>query len=106
MHTRGLSRRDFARAVGIGAGVVATGPPSALLRESGTAAAQQAPPTSPLNFGRMFPDLPPFAEPTETVKAALRALGAPGGIMDAKDNLAAGPVQLIVDPALSAQQSR
>jgi hypothetical protein len=99
---RGLSRRDFARAVGIGAGVVATGAPSTLLGEPGTAAAQQAPPTSPLNFGRMFPDLPPFAEPTDSVKAALRALGAPGGIMDAKDNLAAGPVQLIVDPALSS----
>jgi len=50
----------------------------------------------------MFPNLPTFAEASDSVVAALRALGAPGGIMDAKDNLAAGPVQLIVDPALSA----
>jgi hypothetical protein len=35
------------------------------------------------------------------VRAALRDIGKPGGILDAADNLAAGPVQLIVDPALS-----
>jgi hypothetical protein len=35
------------------------------------------------------------------VSAALRDIGKPGGILDAADNLAAGPVQLIVDPALS-----
>src|SRR5262245_33368306 len=50
----------------------------------------------------MFNDLPTFAEPDDAVIAALREIGAPGGMMDAGDNLAAGPVQLIVDPALSA----
>jgi hypothetical protein len=98
---RGLSRRDFARAVGIGAGAIAAGAPPALLGEPGTAAAQTPADPNPLNFGRIFNNLPAFAEPTERVKAALRELGASGGIMDAHDDLSAGPVQLIVNPALS-----
>jgi hypothetical protein len=98
----GLSRRDFARVMGIGAGAVATAASgTTLLAGPRTAAAQQAPGPSPLTFGRMFPNLPAFAEPTDAVIAALRELGAPGGIMDANDNLAADPVALIVDPALS-----
>jgi hypothetical protein len=52
-------------------------------------------------FGRIFPELPPFAEPSSKLEAALLELGKPGGILDAKDNLAAGPVALIVDPALT-----
>ena len=48
-------------------------------------------------FGRMF-DLPAFAAPTPEVKAALAELGKRGGLMDARDNLSAGPVALIVDP--------
>ena len=51
-------------------------------------------------FGRMF-DLPAFASPTPDVKAALSELGKRGGLMDARDDLSAGPVALIVDPALS-----
>lgn len=56
--------------------------------------------TLPGRFGRMF-HLPPFAPPTAAARAALLELGKPGGILDANDNLAAGPVALIVDPALS-----
>jgi hypothetical protein len=52
------------------------------------------------NFGRMFRNLPPFAPPTDAVRDALMQLGSPGGIMDANDNLAAGPVALITDPNL------
>jgi hypothetical protein len=51
-------------------------------------------------FMRMF-HLPPFASPTPVVTAALTALGRRGGLMDARDDLAAGPIALIVDPALS-----
>jgi hypothetical protein len=51
-------------------------------------------------FGRMF-HLPPFAAPTPAVKAALVRLGARGGPLDAHDNLAAGPIALILDPALN-----
>jgi hypothetical protein len=56
---------------------------------------------SPQTFGRLFPALPPFALPTEAVRAALRELGRPGGIMDARDQLDKGPIQLILDPGLN-----
>ncbi len=59
-----------------------------------------APPNSML-FGRIFPQLPPFAEVTDTVQAALLEIGSQGGIMDAQDDLAAGPKELIVDPAVN-----
>ena len=36
-------------------------------------------------FGRLFPELPPFATDTEAVRAALRELGKKGGLMDATD---------------------
>jgi hypothetical protein len=56
-------------------------------------------------FGRMFPDLPPFAQASPKLSAALMEMGKPGGILDAKDNLAAGPVALIVDPALNTNNA-
>ena len=56
----------------------------------------------PDRFSRLFPNLPPFAARSAPLEAALRELGRPGGLMDAKDNLAAGPVLLITDPANSA----
>lgn len=37
-------------------------------------------------FGRMFGHLPPFASDTPEVRAALLEIGAPGGIMDARDD--------------------
>jgi hypothetical protein len=86
---RALSRRQFLKA--LGGGVAALG------------VAHAAPPadsTRPGRFGVMF-QRPPFAPPTDEVREALLALGAPGGILDAKDELTAGPVALIVDPALS-----
>jgi hypothetical protein len=52
-------------------------------------------------FGRIFPGLPPFAEATDTVRAALLEVGKPGGIMDAADDLAAGAKNLIVDPTVN-----
>ena len=52
------------------------------------------------HFGRMF-HLPKFAPPTDAVRDALMELGRPGGIMDANDDLTAGPVALITDPNLS-----
>ena len=53
------------------------------------------------NFGRMFRNLPTFAPPNNAVRDALMELGSLGGILDANDDLAAGPVALIVDPNLS-----
>jgi Animal haem peroxidase len=52
-------------------------------------------------FGRIFPGLAPFADATDTVRAALLEVGMQGGIMDADDDLAAGPKNLIVDPAVN-----
>ncbi len=52
-------------------------------------------------FGRLFPTLPPFAADTPSIRAALAELGAPGGPMDAGDDLS-DPVTLITDPAKSA----
>ena len=53
------------------------------------------------HFGRMFNNLPTFAPQNAKVTEALIELGKPGGLMDAKDNMAAGPIALIVDPLLN-----
>jgi hypothetical protein len=56
---------------------------------------------SATTFGRLFPGLPPFAHDTPALRAALLAIGAPGGMLDAKDDLFGpngGPVKLITDP--------
>jgi len=58
-------------------------------------------PASSVDFGRIFPSLPPFAEANDTVRAALLEVGSPGGIMDAGDQLSAGPKALIVDPTVN-----
>ncbi len=57
--------------------------------------------TLPGRFGRMFQNLPPFAPANNAVRAALMELGRPGGLLDAKDDLTAGPVALIINPGLS-----
>jgi hypothetical protein len=58
-------------------------------------------PATNVDFGRIFPNLPPFADATDTVRAALLEVGMQGGILDAKDDLAAGPKALIVDPTVN-----
>ncbi len=112
----GPSRRDFLRGVGAaGAGLVAGSAASAGVVPASAQAGSAAPravrgrrrrgrhgvPASSSDFGRLFPSLPPFAEPGETVRGALLEVGMSGGIMDARDDLAAGPKALIVDPAVS-----
>lgn len=67
---------------------------------AGVGAQSGASPAS-TEFTRIFPHLPAFAPPSSRVRAALAELGRKGGMMDAGDNLAAGPVALIADPALS-----
>jgi hypothetical protein len=108
------SRREFLKGVGaVGAGLVAGSlgvDPAAASRKRrqkpykhhhGHRRTTPGAPASPEDFGRMFPSLPPFAEANDTVRAALAEVGKPGGIMDARDNLAAGPKALIVDPAVN-----
>jgi hypothetical protein len=58
-------------------------------------------PASSVDFGRIFPDLPPFADATDRVRAALQRVGSEGGILDADDDLAAGPKALIIDPSVN-----
>ncbi len=53
-------------------------------------------------FGRMFPSLEPFAADTPTLRAALMKIGEKGGIMDAQDDPNASAKDLIINPALSA----
>src|SRR5512134_1841747 len=84
-------RRRFLRSLAVGAAAAASGFP-------GSGFAQTF---RPDRFGRLFGRLPPFARTSPQVDQALMEIGKPGGIMDARDALERGPVDLIVDPALS-----
>src|SRR5215472_8530845 len=107
----GLTRRGLLAGAGAaGAGWAATsagllaGPSAAAsaaaIAPSGMMLPPGAPPSSAF-FGRMFPRLAAFAEANDTVRQALMEVGAPGGILDAGDDLAAGPKALIVNPAVN-----
>jgi hypothetical protein len=107
----GLTRRGLLAGAGaVGAGLAA-GPAGLLAgRPAAARAAAEAParlglppgaPASSGFFGRMFPGLAPFADATDTVRAMLLEVGQPGGILDAGDDLAAGPKALITDPAVN-----
>ena len=105
------SRRGFLKGVGAaGAGLIAgsvgAGPATADAAPGPLAPRRYAPsgggnPASSVDFGRIFPSLPPFADANDRVRAALLEVGAPGGIMDAGDQLSAGPKALIVDPTFN-----
>jgi Animal haem peroxidase/TAT (twin-arginine translocation) pathway signal sequence len=115
--TRGRvpSRRDFLKGLGAtGAGLVAGSaaagaawagsPAEAATTAAGRAgryAREHGVPASRVDFGRIFPKLPPFAEASDRVRAALLEMGKPGGILDARDQLSAGPKALIVDPTVN-----
>ncbi len=95
---RKFSRRRFLGTMGAGAGALALDPAGAL------AASRQAPARGAVrsdHFGRLF-QLPPFARQSPAVEQALLEIGKPGGLLDAGDDLAAGPKALIVDLTLSA----
>jgi Animal haem peroxidase len=95
-----ITRRKFLGAIGTGAVMAST---TSLFTARG-AHAQVRPRRFVIRedrFGRVFPELPPFANASPALEAALRDIGKPGGMLDAKDDLLAGAVQLIVDPALS-----
>jgi hypothetical protein len=104
-HSSGISRRAFLGA--LGAGAIA---PTAMLGGGRNAYANDGVLRGRHvirsdRFGRMFPDLPAFAIPSGRLNNALLALGAKGGLMDAKDPLDGDPrrpVLLITDPANSA----
>ena len=95
-----LSRRGALRAFGIGTAGAVVGP-SVLADQVAAAAHTGGHAAVPNHFGRLFPTLPPFARSSPSLRAALLELGRPGGLLDAGDDLSAGPVRLITDPALS-----
>ncbi len=107
---QGVSRRGLLTGAGAAGAGLAVGSIAGL---PGAAAATAGPgtvnpglarpgaPASSHLFGRIFPSLPPFAEANDTVRAALMEVGAPGGVLDAHDDLAAGPKNLIVDPTVN-----
>ncbi len=97
-----ISRRRLLGLFGAGAGAaVVAGTPIGGALSSIPAAHSATTQTSPTTFGRLFPNLPPFAQATDPVKAALVELGKPGGLLDAADDLSAGPIRLIADLTLS-----
>ena len=105
------SRRGFLKGVGaagagllagsVGAGSAAADATPATLAPRRYAHGGGGAPASSVDFGRIFPSLPPFAEANDTVRAALLEVGSPGGIMDAGDQLSAGAKALIVDPTVN-----
>jgi hypothetical protein len=96
------SRRRFLARAGLGAGAVAVGGGITLAGPVSAAPARSRfVSTDPQHFGRIFPNLEPFAPASKGVSKSLVALAAPGGLLDAQDQLSAGPVKLITDPSLS-----
>jgi hypothetical protein len=91
-----LSRRGFIGALGAGA----MAPGVCMMAGAANAQTANAFTIREDRFGRIFPDLPPFATPSPALTAALTEIGKPGGMMDAKDQLDQGPTLLITDPAL------
>jgi Animal haem peroxidase len=103
--TRRYSRRGFLRRAGAGAGAVAlSGSVGAGIAPRAAAARSATVETSPTTFGRLFSNLRPFAAAADDVKAALVDLGKRGGLVDAADDLAKGPILLITDLSLSANK--
>src|ERR1044071_335622 len=103
-----VGRRGFLAGIGLGTvgavGSAALRPTEAIAQMIREEAAVVA--TQPDRFGRMFPNLPSFmntSQPTfQRVIDAITDMTQFGGILDAKDPLGRGPVQLITDPAASA----
>ena len=101
-----LSRKSFLGKVGAGAvaagavGGLVAGPAESAVR---VARSQGHAGINAQHFGRIFERTRPFAVPgTKGLEAALVDIGSPGGILDARDALDRGPVDLIVDLSLSA----
>src|SRR5512145_830170 len=91
-----VSRRYFLGR--LGAGVVAASVSSSLFPRVAQGQVSRFVRIRDDRFGRIFPDLPPFfRENTARLQAALREIGKPGGIMDAKDQLGDGGEQAAID---------
>jgi Animal haem peroxidase len=101
------SRRGFLGKVGVGA--VAVGAGGALGAGSGRAMGRAHPSgrsagVMAQRFGRVFGRMRPFAAAgTRGLEAALVDIGSLGGVLDARDALERGPIDLITDLSLSAR---
>ena len=95
----GMDRRKFLTAAGAAGAATLLGvrPAELMTRQARVTPAE----VHGDNFSRMFAKLPPFAEPSSALEAALLDIGAPGGPMDARDPLEEGPIRLIIMPELS-----
>ncbi len=96
-HAKSVSRRGFLSGLGAGA----AGAAGAVVLPTDAVAIETRPTTRPDRFSRLFANLRPFAEASSSVTRALREVGAPGGMMDARDPLEEGPILLITNPDLS-----
>ena len=105
---KGYSRRTFLTGLGVGLGAagaagVATGVSLGRIDVRNREVVSG-------NFTRLFPDLPPFfdklepAGATDALRDMMRDLGKQGGLLDAKDQLDAGPVALIADPKVNGNE--
>lgn len=115
----GRSRRQFLKMMGIGVAAGGTGIAAIAVANNGIPGISVAPSPTPAQnlaisatkgipenarkFGIMLPSLrgEPFAHPDDTVRKALLEVGAQGGIMDAKDDLSAGALRLLLDPSVN-----
>jgi hypothetical protein len=98
-----INRRRF---LGLGAGAVAATGASTLLARRAHGQGTSRPRRFVIRedrFGRLFPQLDPFFnDVSPRLLNALREIGKPGGMLDARDALDKGPILLITDSALSA----
>jgi hypothetical protein len=96
-----VSRRGFLTGIGAGAAGTLVTPADALAQRQGSdERGDERTSTRSDRFSRMF-ELRPFAEAKDNVQQALIEIGAPGGLLDAKDPLNEGPIRLITNPELS-----
>ena len=98
--TSRVTRRGFLGGIGVGA----AGAVGAIAHPATVIGQEPSDPhvaTRPDRFSRLFPGLPPFAIASPRIQGALREMGAKDGLLDAKDNLAAGPIELITNPEFS-----
>lgn len=96
-----MNRRRFLTSLGLGAAASAATLTPAGAALAGPAAPARRPPAFETTFGRLFPRLAPFSPDTVALTEALLDIGRPGGILDANDDLSAGPLALLINPALN-----
>jgi hypothetical protein len=94
-----VTRRRFLKTLGTAAIVLPARPAAAQVRAQRFVLKED-------RFGRIFPNLPPFdahvtPEQRNAFTVALRDIGRPGGMLDARDALKEGAIKLITEPELS-----